>query len=117
MRILVRSRCCFPQTPYLGMIGSSTRLEIHDACEAFPREYHALKCVAHSLLGLFGHLGHEPGKPLGKERIKTLKEYRDLLAAAGPAATKCGFDPDTLARQKRIVARGLLFIDAVLKDG
>jgi hypothetical protein len=82
-----------------------------------PREYHALKCVAHSLLALFGHLAHEPGRPLGEERLKTLKEYREILAAAGPAAETCGFDPDTLARQKRIIARGLTFIDAVLKDG
>jgi hypothetical protein len=82
-----------------------------------PREYHALKCVAHSMLALFGHLSYEPGKPLGEERVKTLKEYRDLLAAAEPAAEKCGFDPETLARQKRIIARGLAFIDAVLKDG
>jgi hypothetical protein len=82
-----------------------------------PPEYHALKCVAHSVLALFGHLAKEPGKPLGEERVKTLKEYRDVLAAAGPAAEACGFDPDTLARQKRIIARGLAFIDAVLKDG
>src|SRR5207302_2388812 len=53
----------------------------------------------------------------GEERVKTLKEYRDILAAAGPAAETCGFDPDTLARQKRIIARGLAFIDAVLQDG
>jgi hypothetical protein len=82
-----------------------------------PREYHALKCIAHSMLGLFTHLAHEPGKPLDEERIKTLKEYRDLLVAAGPAARTCGFDADTLARQERIIARGLAFIDAVLKDG
>jgi hypothetical protein len=82
-----------------------------------PREYHALKCVAHSALGLFGHLAHAPGKPLGEERVKALKEYREILAAAGPAAEACGFDPATLARQKRIIARGLAFIDAVLKDG
>jgi hypothetical protein len=82
-----------------------------------PREYHALKCVAHSTLALFGHLAHGQGKPLGEERVKALKEYRELLSAAGPAAEACGFDPDTLARQKRIVARGLAFIDAVLRDG
>jgi len=82
-----------------------------------PPEYHALKCVAHSALALFGHLAHEPGKPLGGERVKGLREYRDLLAAAGPATEACGFDPDTLARQKRVVARGLAFIDAVLRDG
>lgn len=82
-----------------------------------PGEYHALKCVAHSMLALFGHLSHEPGKPLGEERVKTLKEYRDILVAAGPAAEKCGFDPDTLARQTRIISRGLVFIDAVVKDG
>lgn len=82
-----------------------------------PPEYHALKCVAHSMLALFGHLAHEPGKPLGEERIKTLKEYRNILAAAAPATERCGFDPETLARQKRIIERGLAFIDAVLKDG
>ena len=82
-----------------------------------PREYHALKCVAHSLLALFGHLAHEPGRPLGEERLKTLKEYREILAAAGPAAETCGFNAETLARQKRIVERGLTFLDAVLKDG
>jgi hypothetical protein len=82
-----------------------------------PREYHALKCVAHSTLALFGHLSHEPGKPLGAERIQALREYRGLLSAAGPAAEECGFDLEALARQRRIVARGLAFIDAVLRDG
>jgi hypothetical protein len=82
-----------------------------------PREYHALKCVAHSVLGPFGHLADAAGKPLGAERIEALKEYRDVLAAAGPAAQACGLDAATLARQKRILARGLAFIDAVLKDG
>jgi hypothetical protein len=82
-----------------------------------PPEYHALKCVAHSTLALFGHLAHGPGKPLGEERVQALREYRALLAAAGPAAEACGLDPEALARQKRIVARGLTFIDAVLRDG
>jgi hypothetical protein len=82
-----------------------------------PPEYHALKSVAHSTLALFAHLAHEPGKPLGEERIQTLQEYRALLAAAGPAVEAYGFDPATLARQKRIIARGLEFIDAVLKEG
>lgn len=82
-----------------------------------PPEFHALKCVAHSMLGLFAHLSYEPGKPLGEQRIKTLQEYRDILAAAGPAAEAFEFDADTLARQKRIISRGLVFIDAVLKAG
>jgi hypothetical protein len=82
-----------------------------------PPEYHALKCVAHSMLAVFGHLAYEPGKPLGEERLKTLREYRDLLSAAAPATETCGFDAETLARQKRIIGRGLTFIDAVLKDG
>jgi hypothetical protein len=82
-----------------------------------PPEYHALKCVAHSMLALFAHLSHEPGKPLGEERVTTLKEYREFLAAAGPAVEVCGYDPATLARQKRIITRGLVFIDVVLKDG
>jgi hypothetical protein len=81
------------------------------------QQYHALKCVAHSVLGLFAHLSYQPGKPIGVERVKTLKEYRELLAAAGPAVEAFGFDAETLVRQKRIVTRGLVFIDAVLKDG
>jgi hypothetical protein len=87
------------------------------AVSVIPDEYHALKCVAHSTLALFGHLSHEPGKPLGEERLKALKEYRELLAAAAPAVANCGFDADTLARQKRLTDRGLAFIDQVLKDG
>ncbi|HSQ56037.1 MAG TPA: hypothetical protein VLM40_09845 [Gemmata sp.] len=81
-----------------------------------PAEYHALKCVAHSALAVFAHLAHAPGKPFGGEREQALKEYRDLLSASLPAIEKFGFDPDTLARQKRIVARGLAFIDVVLKE-
>jgi hypothetical protein len=82
-----------------------------------PPEYHALKCVAHVTLGLFGHLAHEPGKPLGDDRIKQLTEYRKQLAAAGPAVEGYGYDADTLARQKRMIDRGLAFIDKVLADG
>jgi hypothetical protein len=82
-----------------------------------PPQYHALKSIAHSMLALFTHLAHEPGRPLGAERVKTLQEYRLSLAAAAPAAERCGFDPETMARQKRIFAHGLAFIDTVLKDG
>ncbi len=87
------------------------------AVTVIPTEYHNLKCIAHSALALFAHLSHEPGKPLSEERMKALKEYRDLIAAAAPAVEACGFDADTLTRQKRIIARGLEFIDKVLKDG
>jgi hypothetical protein len=87
------------------------------AVTVIPAEYHALKCVAHSTLALFAHLAHEPGKPLGEERLKAVKEYRDLLAAAAPAVETFGFDLDTLTRQKRLLARALEFADAVLKDG
>jgi hypothetical protein len=86
------------------------------AVTVIPPEYHALKCVAHATLALFAHLAHEPGKPLGDDRLKALKEYRALLAAAAPAVEACGFDLDTLTRQKRLVARGLEFADKVLKD-
>lgn len=82
-----------------------------------PPEYHALKCVAHSTLALFAHLSHEPGKPLGEDRLAALKEYRELLAAAGPAVESIGFDLETLTRQRRIITRGLEFIDKVAKDG
>lgn len=85
--------------------------------KVIPPEYHALKSVAHSTLALFAHLAHEPGKPLGEERVKVLKEYRGLMAAAGPGCEAFGFDLDTLTRQKRILARALEFADSVLKDG
>jgi hypothetical protein len=65
-------------------VTSAASMEKGQNC--IPPEYHALKCVAHSMLALFAHLSHEPGKPLGEERVTTLKEYREFLAAAGPAA-------------------------------
>lgn len=82
-----------------------------------PPEYHSLKCVAHSTLALFAHLAHEPGKPLGEDRIKALTEYRELLTTAGTAIEKAGFDLDSLTRQRRIIERSLAFIDTVLKAG
>lgn len=82
-----------------------------------PPEYHALKCVAHTTLALCTHLSHDPGKPLSEARLTALREYRTLMAAAGPGVEVFGFDLDTLTRQKRIVARGLEFADRVLKDG
>lgn len=82
-----------------------------------PPEYHSLKCVAHSTLALFAHLAYEPGKPLSEDRIAALKDYRELLIAAGTAIEKAGFDLDTLTRQRRIIERSLAFIDAVLKVG
>lgn len=82
-----------------------------------PAEYHALKSVAHSTLALFTHLAFEPGRPLNEDRLKSLKEYRELLVAAGPAVEKFGFDADTLARQKRIMTRALEFSAKVLEAG
>ncbi len=82
-----------------------------------PAEYHALKSVAHSTLALFTHLAYQPGRPLDDERMKTLKEYHALMSAAVPAVEKFGFDPDTLARQKRIIARALEFAGKVVQDG
>ncbi|MBA4063010.1 MAG: hypothetical protein C0501_04750 [Isosphaera sp.] len=87
------------------------------AARVIPPEYHALKSVAHSTLALFAHLAHEPGKPLGEDRVKALKEYRALLAAAGPGCEAFGFDLEALTRQKRILARAVEFADSVLKDG
>lgn len=86
------------------------------AATVIPPGYHALKCIAHSTLALFGHLIHGPGQPLGAERLQKLREYRERLAAAGPAAERCGFDGETLVRQRRIIARGLAFCDRVLKE-
>jgi hypothetical protein len=82
-----------------------------------PPEYHALKCVSHSTLALFTHLSSERGKPLGDERLKSLKEYEALLTATVPAIEKTGFNPDVLARQKRILSRALQFTTKVLQDG
>jgi hypothetical protein len=88
-----------------------------EVATVIPPDYHALKCIAHSVLALFGPLSHEPGKSLDADRVHALKEYRTLLAAAGPAVESCGFEANTLTRQKRIVERGLAFLDTVLKDG
>lgn len=82
-----------------------------------PVEYHAFKCVSHTTLALFGLLSAEPGKPLDEERLKSLKEFQALVTAAGPAAERVGFDPDTLARQKRILARVEALIIQVVRDG
>jgi len=82
-----------------------------------PAEYHTLKSIAHSTLALFTHLAFEPGQPLGEERTATLKEYHALMTAALPAVEKFGFDPDTLVRQKRIMARALEFTTKVLEAG
>jgi hypothetical protein len=82
-----------------------------------PAEYHTLKGVAHSTLGLFGLLAHEPGKPLGEARLKALAEFQALLTATGPAVEQFGFDPDTLARQKRILERASAFAAKAAKDG
>ena len=70
-----------------------------------PAEYHALKSVAHTALGLSTYLAYEGDRPLTEERRKTLTEYQALLTAAGPVVEKFGFDADTLARQKRILGR------------
>ena len=82
-----------------------------------PPEYHALKCVAHVTLGLFGHLAADPGRPLGDGRVAALTEYRRQLAAAAPAVDGYGYDPATLARQKGMIERSRAFIDRVLADG
>lgn len=82
-----------------------------------PAEYHALKSVAHTTLALFGHLSEEPGRPLSEERLKSLKEFQALVAAAGPVVEKFGFDADTLARQKRLLARTEALVAKVLQDG
>lgn len=87
------------------------------AVTVIPAEYHTLKCVAHTTLALFTHLSFEPGKPLADERLKTLTEYQALLTAAKPVVEKFGFDPDSLARQKRIIDRAQEFIAKVLQDG
>jgi hypothetical protein len=85
--------------------------------KVIPPEYHALKSVAHTTLGLFGLLASEPGKPLGDERAAVLKEYRGLMAAAGPGCEAFGFDLEALTRQRRILARAIEFADTVLKEG
>jgi hypothetical protein len=85
--------------------------------KVIPAEYHAQKAVAHTALALFTHLAFEPGRPLGEERVKELKEYHALMTAAAAGVEKFGYDPDTLARQKRILGRSLEFAAKVLQDG
>jgi hypothetical protein len=87
------------------------------AATVTPAEYHVLKCVAHTALGLSTFLAQEPDQPLGAERLKTLTEYQALLKAAAPVVEKFGFDADTLARQKRILGRAQEITATILKDG
>jgi hypothetical protein len=82
-----------------------------------PAEYHALKSVAHTTLALFGHLADVADRPLGEDRVKGLRDYRAVLAAAGPPLEALGLDAQTLARQKRILARAEQFAARVLRDG
>lgn len=82
-----------------------------------PADYHALKCIAHTTVGLFAHLSVEPDRPLNEERLKALKDYQALLTATEPAVEKFGFDADALARQKRILARAQKLTATVLADG
>jgi hypothetical protein len=86
------------------------------AVTVIPAEYHILKCVAHTTLALFTHLSSKTDKPLGEELLKSLTDYQELMKAAVPATEKCGFDQETLARQKRILARSQEFTARVLKD-
>lgn len=87
------------------------------AATVIPAEYHALKSVAHTSLALYGHLSDGPGRPLSEDQLKSLKEYQTRLAAAGPAVEKFGFDADTLARQKQMLARAERLTAKVLQDG
>lgn len=82
-----------------------------------PAEYHILKSYAHSTLALYTHLSSDAGKLIGDERLKSLKEYKALLTAAGPALEKLEFDPETKARQRRILDRAGEFVARVLKNG
>jgi len=82
-----------------------------------PAEYHVLKSYAHSTLALYTHLSSEVGMPISNERLKSLREYQVLLTAAGPALEKLGLDPETKARQKRILERAGEFVASVLKKG
>ncbi len=87
------------------------------AVTVIPPEYHSLKSYSHASLGLFTFLTRQTDKPLADESVARLKEYRKLISAAGDALEKCGFDAETAARQKKITARNLDFLDRVLKDG
>ena len=79
-------------------------------------EYHTLKSVAHTALGLTTCLAYATDRPLGEERRTALKEYQTLLTAVVPGLEKFGFDADTLARQKRILDRAQKLISKVLQD-
>jgi hypothetical protein len=87
------------------------------ASRVIPPEYHILKSISHSTLAVFAHLSFEPGKPLGDEQLKTLREYHSLLKPAGPAVEKVSLGPDSRTRQKRIIADSLAFTAKVLEGG
>jgi hypothetical protein len=90
---------------------------VRTAATVIPAEYHALKSVAHVTLALFSLLSSETGRQLGDSQLKTLTEYRALMTSAEVAVETFGFHADTLARQKRILARAQEFTAKVVKDG
>lgn len=85
--------------------------------KVIPPEYHALKCVSHVTLATYTHLARFADKPLPADAAATLRDYRKLVAAAGPSIDKCGFDDATAIRLWRIVGDATTFIDKVLADG
>lgn len=87
------------------------------AVTVIPPAYHALKSYSHVSLGLFTFLTHQTDKPLPEAAVTRLTDYRKLVVAAADVVGKCGFDAEPAARQKRITARDLEFLDKVLADG
>jgi hypothetical protein len=74
--------------------------------------------------GLYGHPSADQPKPTilrhsqaTREAVLAALPLAEVFEVAGHAATDWNNDPDTIARQKRIISRGLVFIDVVLKDG
>ncbi|MBI3458337.1 MAG: hypothetical protein HY002_21410 [Candidatus Rokubacteria bacterium] len=75
--------------------------------------YHALKAVAHIPLAIYVAL--TPGEgPLDETRVATLARLRELVPPARAGLPALGYPAPLLARQERIVAESLAFLDDVL---
>jgi hypothetical protein len=81
-----------------------------------PPIYHDLKAVAHIPFALYVLLVLRQDRSLDDNSLGELRHYREMLVAARGALGSRRFTAALLARQERIVAGSLVFLDQVLAD-
>jgi hypothetical protein len=82
-----------------------------------PKEYHALKAVAHIPLTIHVLLDSVTGQPLDETRLHDLRVFRDQVLATLPVMESTFPDEKQRQRQKQIVRESRGLLDSVLKNG